>query len=534
MKKFLIILIASFSFAVTFAQVKDYTGNSNPFTSYSQDQINIKMINIVRNNYPDANDLNRAKSMLKLLLDAGADPDYQKDESSYPPLYQAVRYNNFEFVKILSEAGADVNFTESGETPVLTQMILNDFTNEQIEYLLIKGALPYSPNKEKINEPIVSACYKKNLELVKLLVKYGADIKTLSHIEGKTTLETAVEYGDLDIVKYLIENGFKPKDLPKNTPPLVYYSLRNYDIKMSDYLLENGDDINKTFEKEDGYKITLLQSFFLTSPYYKKDNTDNPDIVKYALEHGADPFIKDSNNKNAFDIADECILKAKPYSFASYFIRSFYNNVYDFIPANKHKKTAVEAYITGDTEALKTYLKKTKASSVTASIYNLGYRYNIPNSSECTELLLNAGVKPDYYTLLEALNYSKKEFSQQLVKQMDLVNGDSKYKYSFLSYYEKNLYSETRNKIPEVIDFAFNHGFTMDTLINSAQQQEKLPVFFFFTVSKSSYSKDVLTELIKRGADVNQQWNGKRPIDYIKPSHENHDFLMSHGAKVYN
>jgi len=52
------------------------------------------------------------------------------------------------------------------------------------------------------------ACWKGNLEIVKILITYGANINAKS-ITGKTALNIALDSNLSEIVQYIIENGIK-------------------------------------------------------------------------------------------------------------------------------------------------------------------------------------------------------------------------------------------------------------------------------------------------------------------------------------
>ena len=61
-------------------------------------------------------------------------------------------------------------------------------------------------NKYK-NTPLLYACWNCNLEIIKLLVKYGADIN-IADKDGDTVLIISSWYsGNYDIIDFLIKNG---------------------------------------------------------------------------------------------------------------------------------------------------------------------------------------------------------------------------------------------------------------------------------------------------------------------------------------
>lgn len=56
------------------------------------------------------------------------------------------------------------------------------------------------------------ACLKGNLEFVKVLLKYGANLKVVDE-DFNTPLHLASQYGRENIVKYLLENHKEKIDL---------------------------------------------------------------------------------------------------------------------------------------------------------------------------------------------------------------------------------------------------------------------------------------------------------------------------------
>jgi len=54
-----------------------------------------------------------------------------------------------------------------------------------------------------LDDQLIDACTDGNLELVKNLIKQGADV----HVEDDLPLITSVEEGYLDVAKYLVSQG---------------------------------------------------------------------------------------------------------------------------------------------------------------------------------------------------------------------------------------------------------------------------------------------------------------------------------------
>lgn len=75
------------------------------------------------------------------------------------------------------------------------------------------------------------------------------DINTIDH-RGRTPLHWAVEGNQLDMVKFLVENGADITYESGSTSSPLFFALREGNMEIFDYLLNNGafiDDINEFF-----------------------------------------------------------------------------------------------------------------------------------------------------------------------------------------------------------------------------------------------------------------------------------------------
>lgn len=60
---------------------------------------------------------------------------------------------------------------------------------------------------------VTAAVVSGNIEMVKLMVKHKASVNVVNQPGGYTALETAVQIQDLEIIKYLLDNGADPKNI---------------------------------------------------------------------------------------------------------------------------------------------------------------------------------------------------------------------------------------------------------------------------------------------------------------------------------
>ena len=82
------------------------------------------------------------------------------------------------------------------------------------------------------------AAYNHSFELVKMLVKNGSDINSVTDVEEKSALYYACHNGNMAHVEYLVENGahIDQPDIEGNTPLMVSVKCPN----ICRYLLLNG------------------------------------------------------------------------------------------------------------------------------------------------------------------------------------------------------------------------------------------------------------------------------------------------------
>jgi ankyrin repeat protein len=214
--------------------------------------------------------------IVKMLIDAGADVN-KKDKNGMTALMHAV-YNlgqtspksNVEISKILIESGADVNMvTEYNDTAL---HLLCSKTKDMVEVadLLIKAGADVNVKDSNERTPLMEAVLQKNIKIVKSLIESGADINIKNSL-NKTALMIAREYGYTDIVKLLTdaEKNIKIKDSNK----IIIGLTGHRDVK-------NVKEVNKYLDK-------LIDDTI--------NNNPNKDIVILsALAAGADCMLAQS------------------------------------------------------------------------------------------------------------------------------------------------------------------------------------------------------------------------------------------------
>ena len=149
---------------------------------------------------------------VRLLVEAGADVNAAAGFGGNTPLHEAVEEGNAEIVQILVDAGADIEAKGfMGQTPL--GLAAEEGATEIMQILLGKLAGSGTQEGEDKQAPAIgsealfTAIEKGDVETVRLLVEAGADVNAAAGFGGNTPLHEAVEEGNAEIVQILVDAG---------------------------------------------------------------------------------------------------------------------------------------------------------------------------------------------------------------------------------------------------------------------------------------------------------------------------------------
>ncbi|MGM0509351.1 MAG: ankyrin repeat domain-containing protein [Fusobacteriota bacterium] len=166
--------------------------------------------------------------------------------------------------------------------------------------ILERGKVELEPPRMQnaVNKPLPYAAAYGNLEIVKLLVENGADLNGRVAY-GDVPLIKAAEHENIDIMKYLIEQG-ADVNMPNafGITPFIGFAI-NMDLEIVKLAHKKGGLINKSFKNttDQNYGILNYNALQFAVAY------ENMEVIKYLMENGGDPELKTYDNKNCFDLA---------------------------------------------------------------------------------------------------------------------------------------------------------------------------------------------------------------------------------------
>lgn len=141
--------------------------------------------------------------------------DVNTNTEGFKPIIIASALGNENMVKLLLEAGADVNLKSNNDAIALIEASKHGYVNI-VKLLLQFGALPDSTFDEETALMKAAECgghgikrqisEKECNDIIELLCHYGADIEHKDEY-GNTALAKAVARGNLEIVKKLVNYG---------------------------------------------------------------------------------------------------------------------------------------------------------------------------------------------------------------------------------------------------------------------------------------------------------------------------------------
>jgi len=269
-------------------------------------------------------------NIVAILLNKGANPNYETSDGRFTPLLMAVKKRNYNIIGKLLEKGANPSqgLQMGGMTPIAWSVYTSDI--EMIS-LFIKAGINLNQQDSNGDTPLTIAIIRQNdrgqepFLTYQFLIENGADTN-LENGKGQTPLSLAVMNNRYDIVTYLVSKGVdinKTSGLVEGLTPL-FIAIRNNNFEISKFLIENGADVNKSESRHGNYPVNyaihnadfeMIELLLDSGANLNVKNTTgytpchfaiilgNIDIIRFLVSRGMDCSIAADNNEKPFDMA---------------------------------------------------------------------------------------------------------------------------------------------------------------------------------------------------------------------------------------
>lgn len=254
------------------------------------------------------------------------------DEEIKNALYEAIKHDDLPLVKLLVKYMNNVNLylDEEKRFPIFFKA-LEQGNYEIIELLLQNGM---DVNKKDLNgdTPLLYAISMDDLKLVKLLIKYKADVNVVNDfIITISPLVVAVSLNKIEIVKLLIENG-----ADMNFQAKFNFKSRDYDISVYEFANLHDDQVLSDYLELRGVDISLFNPDSIINKVAKKIKRKS--TFDCEERNKPDSSIEEINQKIE-------IYKGKNDEVSNHHIKLLENNKQSKIQLEKLKKSRLDRKI---------------------------------------------------------------------------------------------------------------------------------------------------------------------------------------------
>lgn len=187
-------------------------------------------------------------------------------------------------------------------------------------------------NKPDINSIFAKAVSRKNMDYLKVLMKYNIDFNYKFSSEDTFLMIASQHQQNVDVIEMLINKGIdiNTKSKRDGKTALIIATEDNSNIQIIETLLKHGADVNIKDNKGKTALITVIEN------NRHIENSLTLRVVEALLKHNADINIKDNEGKTAFDYLKE------NYEFYKFLGDNGYNTkickkIYDLLKQTKEE-----------------------------------------------------------------------------------------------------------------------------------------------------------------------------------------------------
>lgn len=153
--------------------------------------------------------------IIEKLVNLGANVHAEGDIDGSYPVHIATMMNRIDVLRFLKQQGAFINVEDQINRSTPLHLAIEEQNIEMIHYLSENGADIEAVDLDGFC-PILTGTMKKNLQIIRYLVRLGANINVQNPLTGQTALHLAYEANDEDLIINLLFLGGNPSIVDRN------------------------------------------------------------------------------------------------------------------------------------------------------------------------------------------------------------------------------------------------------------------------------------------------------------------------------
>lgn len=267
-------------------------------------------------------------SIVKLLLDAGADPNWNNHNPGLCPIRVACQKGYTSIVQLLLQAGAAVKFG----TGFRLLVDAAQHSNAEIVQLLIDSGCNVNTREVGGDTPLVAACKHAKLDIVSVLINAGANVNKpgmhnsapivsvfiapklsavlepcdlFAPLKSCDRIASEIEQSIAPIVKALLNAGANPnvQDMLGKTPLMLAIEQQNLDA--IDTLINANANVNAIMQPDSDSIFVRDMKIVCQTALHLAIATQDFAIINRLLDAGADPNLPNSDGMTALEFAKQ-------------------------------------------------------------------------------------------------------------------------------------------------------------------------------------------------------------------------------------
>ncbi len=255
-------------------------------------KVNLKLIELLINHGCDVNKINTNEesylfatkdfALTEMLINQGLDVN-KKNIIRKTPFFQVVASKDKDLIQLYLDNGVDVNALDNRDETVYNIVCFNIMDGDEIFELLANYDPPQVNLQNKNGESLfmrmaARAEWENEIKLLGLMLEHGGDLfhEEVDGYGNPTTAANEIAKNPVAVLEMIAEKGYLDVDAVDARGNTWLHLVSKYDVNH-----------NEKYAKE----------------LYRK--------VKFLLKHGADPALKNDEDKSPIDYAQEDNLKAK-------------------------------------------------------------------------------------------------------------------------------------------------------------------------------------------------------------------------------